>query len=133
MRAGRDGRGPPRFRLDITTERGVTVIGVHGEVDLEEAGTLLVAFQTSRTPVLVDLRPCEFLGGSGLVALLNGRMELQTRKQRFVVLCEPETGIVARLFQAVGARQILPLYDDREEALAAAAAADQRSGADRRA
>jgi anti-anti-sigma factor len=130
--ARHEGALVPNFRLDVSDVDGVSVIEVHGEVDLREAEVLLAAIQDSSGPLVVDLCDCEYMGSPGLVALLNGRMVLQGREQRFIVAYDAEDGMVRRLFQAVGARQILPLYESREEALSAAALTDRRSGVDRR-
>jgi anti-anti-sigma factor len=121
------------FRLEIDKRKGVTVITVHGDVDHQEAEALQVAIQTTAQPVVVDLRHCTFMGSAGFLALLTGRRALQEREQRFVVTFREDGRAVARLFEIVGARQMLPLYESPDDAVAAAALRDTRSGVDRRA
>jgi anti-anti-sigma factor len=99
---------------------GVTVVRVHGEVDLATADLLrdrlLKAASASRCDCLVvDMSGLGFFDASGVRALVAVYREL-TRQGRHVVLAEPSP-IADRVLEALGMRRLFEIYPMVEMAL----------------
>lgn len=99
---------------------GVTVVRVHGEVDLATADLLrdrlLKAACASRCDCLiVDMSGLGFFDASGVRALVAVYREL-TRQGRHVVLAEP-SAIADRVLEALGMRRLFEIYPMVEMAL----------------
>lgn len=99
---------------------GVTVVRVHGEVDLATADLLrdrlLRAASASRCDCLVvDMSGLGFFDASGVRALVAVYREL-TGQGRHVVLAEPSP-IAARVLDALGMRHLFEIYPIVEMAL----------------
>ncbi|MCY9783558.1 STAS domain-containing protein [Nocardiopsis sp. EMB25] len=98
----------------------MTVVPVHGEVDLATAGRmrdrLLRAAHDSRCDCLVvDMSGLDFFDASGLRALLSVSWSL-TREGRHMVLAEPSP-IAARVLDALGMGRVFEIYPLVEMAL----------------
>lgn len=99
---------------------GVTVVPVHGEVDLATADhmrdRLLDAAHASRCDCLVvDMSGLDFFDASGVRALVAVYRRL-TRQGRHVVLAEPAP-IAARVLRALAMRRVFEIYPIVEMAL----------------
>lgn len=99
---------------------GVTVVPVHGEVDLATADRvrerLLQAAHASRCDCLVvDMSGLDFFDASGVSALVAVYKSL-TREGRHVVLAEPAP-IAARVLEALGMGRVFEIYPLLEMAL----------------
>lgn len=99
---------------------GVTVVRVHGEVDLATADRLrdrlLQAAEASRCDCLVvDMSGLGFFDASGVRALVSVFQTL-TGQGRHVVLSEPSP-IAARVLEALGMRRLFEIYPMTEMAL----------------
>lgn len=99
---------------------GVTVVPVHGEVDLATADRmrdrLLQAAHASRCDCLVvDMSGLDFFDASGVSALVSVYKSL-TREGRHVVLAEPAP-IAARVLEALGMGRVFEIYPLLEMAL----------------
>lgn len=112
-----DARFPTQERFPCT---GVTVVPVHGEVDLATADRmrerLLQAAYASRCDCLVvDMSGLDFFDVSGVNALVSVYQSL-TRQGRHVVLAEPAP-IAARVLEALGMGRVFEIYPLLEMAL----------------
>ena len=99
---------------------GVTVVPVHGEVDLATADRmrdrLLQAAHASRCDCLVvDMSGLDFFDASGVSALVSVFRTL-TAEGRHVVLAEPAP-IAARVLEALGMGRLFEIYPILEMAL----------------
>ncbi|MEA2311987.1 MAG: hypothetical protein QOE28_1955 [Solirubrobacteraceae bacterium] len=103
---------------------GVRLLEVFGELDLATAPRLCSYLDAARRArvrrVVVDLTGVAFCDSTGLRALLGASTELRVAGGRLAVACLP-TGAVARLFDIVGARETLQVFDTAGEALASLA------------
>lgn len=112
-----DARFPAQERFRCT---GVTVVRVHGEVDLATAAhmgdRLLRSARDSRCDCLVvDMSGLDFFDACGVGALVAVHREL-TRRGRHMVLAEP-TPIAARVLDVLGADRLFETYPLVEMAL----------------
>jgi anti-anti-sigma factor len=103
---------------------GVRLLEVFGELDLATAPRLCAHLDTARRErvrrLVVDLTGVAFCDSTGLRALLGASTELRVSGGRLAIACLPG-GAVARLFDVVGARESLRVFDDANEALASVA------------
>jgi anti-anti-sigma factor len=100
-----------------------TVLAVAGEIDLQTAPALAAAIDEAlaagAAELWVDLTATQFMDSSGLHALVTAHRRIQELNRRLAVICRPGQP-VRRLFEIVGAADVLPLYDDRAAAHRAA-------------
>jgi anti-sigma B factor antagonist len=100
---------------------GVRLIEVFGELDLATAPRLCSALDAARIHrvkrVVVDLTGVDFCDSTGLRALIGASTELRVGGGRLAIACLP-SGAVARLFEVVGARESLRVFDTQRDALA---------------
>jgi anti-sigma B factor antagonist len=103
---------------------GVRVIAVGGELDLATAPQLAVRIDRARASgarrLLVDLTTADFCDSTGLRALVGCRHEILVGGGR-MALAALEDSAVGRMFALAGARELLPVYEGFEPALAALA------------
>lgn len=100
---------------------GVTVLVVHGDVDLHAApelrDRLRAAVDAGDSGIVVDLTKTSFLDSTALGVLLGGMKRLQGGDGRIqLVVSRPE---IRRIFEITLLDQIIPLAETRAEALAA--------------
>jgi len=99
---------------------GVRLIEVFGELDLATAPRLCAALDAARIHrvkgVVVDLTGVDFCDSTGLRALLGASTELRVGGSRLAIACLP-SGTVSRLFDVVGARESLRVFDTQRDAL----------------
>lgn len=92
------------------------VLGVSGDLDLENIAPLVTALAEAggagEGPVVLDLSGVRFADSSTVNVLLRAHGELGPRL-RIARL----SGFVERLFDVIGLRQALPVYDTVEDAL----------------
>ena len=100
---------------------GVRLLEVFGELDLATAPRLCSALDTARVHrvkrVVVDLTGVDFCDSTGLRALIGASTELRVGGGRLAIACL-SGGAVARLFDIVGARESLRVFDTQPAALA---------------
>ena len=98
------------------------LLEVFGELDLATAPRLCAALDAARIHrvrrLVIDLTGVDFCDSTGLRALIGASTELRVGGGRFAVACLP-TGPVSRLFDIVGARETLRVYDSAADAVAA--------------
>ena len=100
---------------------GAPGLAIEGEVDVSTAPSLEPALdeaiRETEGAFVIDLSDLEFLDSSGLSVLLRARALLGRDERGLAVICPP--GTVRRLFEIAGVRDLLFLFDSREEAAAA--------------
>ena len=103
---------------------GVRLLEVFGELDLATAPKLCALLDAARVHrvkrLMIDLTGVDFCDSTGLRALLGASTEIRVSGGRLSVCCLPD-GPVARLFELVGARESLGVYDTPRAALDAVA------------
>ena len=101
--------------------QGVRLLEVFGELDLATAPRMCSALDAARLQrvkrVVVDLTGVDFCDSTGLRALIGASTELRVGGGRLAIAVLPD-GAVARLFDMVGARESLRVFDTQAEALA---------------
>ena len=97
----------------------VSVVVVHGEVDLSNAtelrGALARVQRPDKPPVLVDLWEVTFLESVALAALLGANRRARRMRHGFAVVA-PLDGPVGRLLKLTGLIDVLPLFGSRDAA-----------------
>jgi anti-anti-sigma factor len=112
------------FEIREHDEAGVRVVAMRGELDLATAPRLAVRIDAARRGgarrILVDMTAAEFCDSTGLRALVGCRQEIDAGGGR-VAVAVLEGSAVDRMFTLAGARELLPVYEAYEPALAALA------------
>src|SRR5918992_6315414 len=112
------------FAVHESDVDGVRLVEAFGELDLATAPRLCAALDAARIHrvkrLVIDLTGVDFCDSTGLRALLGASTELRVSGGRLAIACLPG-GAVARLFDVVGARESLRVFDDANEALASVA------------
>ena len=97
------------FSVQVHDEKGLTVVGLAGELDIEPAADLRVLFDTlvedRQANVLVDLHLLTFCDSVGLSALIHGFHACRSAGGSFRLT--RDTGLVSRLLRVTGVRGIL--------------------------
>ncbi len=103
---------------------GVRLLEVFGELDLATAPRLCAALDAARAGrakrLVVDLTGVDFCDSTGLRALIGASNEIRVGGGRLAIACLP-AGAVGRLFDVVGARESLRVFDSQAEALTSVA------------
>jgi anti-anti-sigma factor len=105
---GSSGRAMP-FEMKVRQHRGLTVVRVSGELDLEPAPDLCALFdvlvEDQQVHMLVDLEKLSFCDSVGLSALIHGYNVCHGAGGTFRIT--GDTGLVTRLLRATGVRALL--------------------------
>jgi len=113
------------FDVEVSTEGAVTVVTVLGEVDVATAPTLrqtllgLVSETGGPPRIVIDLAGVDFLDSTGLGVLL-GALKRVRAKDGVLVLARAEPH-VRKVFEITRVIEILPMHDDLQSAVDAAA------------
>ena len=103
---------------------GVRVLEVFGELDIATAPRLCSLIDAARVHrvkrLMIDLTGVDFCDSTGLRALLGASTEMGVSGGRLALACLPG-GQVARLFDLVGLRESLRVFDTSAEAFASVA------------
>jgi anti-anti-sigma factor len=100
------------LEIEETTQDGVPVLAVGGELDLATAPDLCRCLEAHRgEPFVVDLSQISFCDSSGLRALLGETHECRIAGGRTIVLV-PAEGQVRHLFDMTGMSSMLEIADD---------------------
>ena len=103
-------------------EGGVTVVEIHGDLDVASAPKLreiLAGLRADGTHgIVVDLRDCPFIDSNGLAALLHAS-GAQRRPPEVAVVCTQ--GAVARLLELTAIDQTVRVFESIEAATSALA------------
>ena len=116
-----------RLALEEETRDGVRVVVIRGELDLDTSAQigapLAGAAEDRARPLVIDLTGCEFIDSTGLAALLHGAKPIQDDGSKVALVC-PDN-LVRQLLNLSAIDQTLPVFDSREEAIAAVVATGQ--------
>jgi anti-anti-sigma factor len=93
------------LRLDVARTSAAVAVKVTGELDIASGPALAaVLCDHAREPVVVDLRRCTFVDGSGLHVILEA-----ARGNPRLLVSDDLAPPVARVVDLVGLRRVLPL------------------------
>ncbi len=102
-----------------TTEDGVAVITVAGELDLYTAPrlkeNLLAALEADVLKICVDMTGVHFIDSSALGVLIGGVKRLKPKGGRLVLVSVDEN--VNWIFQITGLNSVFDIFSSREDAL----------------
>lgn len=113
---------PDLLEVDVSRERGATVVAVSGELDAASTPDLqepMEAAVATADAIVLDLSGCEFVDSTGLHAIIDARADVQGRGGRFAICCV-KRGPVARVIE-VALPGVIELHPDRDAALDAVA------------
>ena len=99
---------------------GVVMLVLDGRMDVVGAGAIDVQFSAivgSSKGVVVDLAEVSFLASLGIRTLLLGAKAVQRRGGCFVLLNPVDE--VAQVLEVMGVTELMPIFRDRDAALAA--------------
>jgi anti-sigma B factor antagonist len=104
---------------DYTTEDGLTVVTVMGEIDVYSAPALREKFislvEQGKYFLIVDLERVQFLDSTGLGVLIGGLRRVRARDGFLDLVCTQPR--MLRIFQITGLSKIFDIYNSVEEAL----------------
>jgi anti-sigma B factor antagonist len=104
---------------DYTTEDGLTVVTVTGEIDVYSAPALrekLVALiERGQVFLIVDLERVRFLDSTGLGVLIGGLRRVRARDGFLDLVCTQPR--MLRIFQITGLTKIFTIFNSVEDAL----------------
>jgi anti-sigma B factor antagonist len=106
----------PEFEVTVSTEEGVRVVAVRGELDLDTMGELNEALSVANGPAttVVDLRGLTFIDSSGVSGLLAAARRAHDAGERLV--CVPGPQQIQRVFQLTGVDTVLEWVDGPRDA-----------------
>jgi anti-sigma B factor antagonist len=111
--------------VERTSQDGVELVLVEGEVDIATASRLISVLNSSVADaiksVVVDLTRVWFMDSTGLALLINANRRLSLRRKGFAVVCPP--GPLRRVFEITDMVDTLRVCPDPETAAAAASLA----------
>jgi anti-sigma B factor antagonist len=116
---------PPHIEqiMNINTrrERGAVLVTVTGEVDLLTADRFRAAVaaalqQAGNAPVVIDLTGVQFLGSTGLTALVEVTQAAELGDKPFRIVVDEQRPVV-RPIQLSGLDNVLALYHNLDDAL----------------
>lgn len=102
---------------------GVVRVILNGRLDITGAGVIDLQFSAiagTHRGVIVDLASVSFLASIGIRTLLLGAKAMQRRGGTFVLL--NPVGEVKKVLEVTGVTDLMPIYDNGDEALAAVTA-----------
>ena len=113
--------GVQRFEASTEIVNGVRLVSVCGELDIATSPQvrelLTDAAKDDAQPLVIDLTRCDFIDSTGLAALLHGATPAQNGESR-VAIVSP-AGHVRGMLELTAIDQSIPVFGDREQAVAA--------------
>jgi anti-sigma B factor antagonist len=107
--------------IDVSTRETSTVITLSGDIDIQTAPALreqLASLSPAVRIVVVDLAAVEFLDSSGVGALVGAAAALEEAGGSLRLACPPPQ--VQKVFRISRLAEVIPIFDDVEEALRSA-------------
>jgi anti-sigma B factor antagonist len=106
----------PEFEVTVSTEEGVRVVAVRGELDLDTMGELNEALSVANglATTVVDLRGLTFIDSSGVSGLLAAARRANDAGERLV--CVPGPQRIQRVFQLTGVDTVIEWVDGPRDA-----------------
>jgi anti-sigma B factor antagonist len=97
----------PEFEVTVSTDEGVRVVAVRGELDLDTMGELndALAEGDDVATTVVDLRGLTFIDSSGVSGVLAAARRARDVGERLV--CVPGSQPIQRVFQLTGVDTVL--------------------------
>lgn len=112
------------IELERTTDGGVDVVHVRGEVDVLTAPALADELgrtsETDAARLVVDLDGVDFLDSTGLGVLVNARKRITGAGGRFSVASSNPR--ITKLFSITGLDELFDIHPDTDSAVSAASA-----------
>ena len=101
----------PEFEVTVSTEAGVRVVAVSGELDLDTMGELneALAVGNGAATTVVDLRGLTFIDSSGVSGVLSAARRARDVGERLV--CIPGSQQIQRVFELTGVDTVLEWVD----------------------
>jgi anti-anti-sigma factor len=102
----------PEFEVTVSTEDGVRVVAVSGELDLDTMGELNEALAADDGPVattVIDLRGLTFIDSSGVSGVLAAARRARDAGGRLV--CVPGQPSIRRVFELTGVDTVIEWVD----------------------
>jgi anti-sigma B factor antagonist len=112
--------GGNHFVADSSSQAGVRLIALRGELDLASAPKLERELETALAaadgPIVVDLSELEFMDSTGLRTLIAGQRSASDQQRPFAIARRADS-FIARVFEVAGADRAFDLHDTRDGAL----------------
>jgi anti-sigma B factor antagonist len=101
----------PEFEVTVSTDDGVRVVAVSGELDLDTMGELNEALSVANgmATTVVDLRGLTFIDSSGVSGLLSAARRARDVGERLA--CIPGPQQIQRVFELTGVDTVLEWVD----------------------
>jgi anti-sigma B factor antagonist len=104
---------------DYTTDDGLTVVTVTGEIDVHTAPALreklIGLVGQGKCSLIVDLQGVQFLDSTGLGVLIGALRRVRARDGSLDLVCTQER--MLKVFRVTGLTKIFAIYNSVEEAL----------------
>jgi anti-sigma B factor antagonist len=108
---------PVPFKVRSERERGVFVVAVEGELDMNTAAHLereLEEKPAAELPLLIDLSRCEFIDSTGIALIVRSWQRLE--EDGSFALCGVDAQ-VERVLDVTGLQSTIPTHASREDAI----------------
>ncbi|HXA57817.1 MAG TPA: STAS domain-containing protein [Streptosporangiaceae bacterium] len=103
---------------DYTTDDGLTVINVEGEIDVYTAPKLreklIDLVNKGKFHLLVDMEKVEFLDSTGLGVLVGGLKRVRAHDGSLELVCTQER--ILKIFRITGLTKVFGIHDTIDEA-----------------
>jgi anti-anti-sigma factor len=102
----------PEFEVTVSTEDGVRVVTVRGELDLDTMQELTEALAADDGPLattVIDLRGLTFIDSSGVSGVLSAARRARDAGGRLV--CVPGAPSIRRVFELTGVDTVIEWVD----------------------
>lgn len=107
--------------IDVSSRATSTVITLAGDIDIQTAPALreqLASLPPAPQVIVVDLSAVEFLDSSGVGALVGAAATLRAAGGSLRLACPPPR--VQKVFRISRLAEVIPIYDDVDDAARAA-------------
>jgi anti-sigma B factor antagonist len=101
----------PEFELTVSSDDGVRLVAVSGELDLDTMGELnaALAVDDGLATTVVDLRGLTFIDSSGVSGVMAAARRARDAGERLV--CVPGRASIQRVFELTGVDTVLEWVD----------------------
>jgi anti-sigma B factor antagonist len=105
----------PEFEVTVTSDEGVRVVAVTGELDIDTMVALSVALTADAglATTVVDLRGLTFIDSSGVSGVMSAARHARDRGARLV--CVPGPPPIQRIFELTGVDTVLEWVDGPDD------------------
>jgi anti-sigma B factor antagonist len=101
----------PEFELTVSSDDGVRVVAISGELDLDTMGELnaALAVDAGLATTVIDLRGLTFIDSSGVSGVMTAARRARDAGARLV--CVPGPAAIQRVFELTGVDTVLEWVD----------------------